>query len=131
MEKKTPRLEFNYIYSHQTQKEVAINEGFLKIDSLLLNGVVSRTTTTPPSVPSIGQIYIIPKNAVGAWSWDGGIDYLVCNANNTWNWIKPRTGMLFWIADEASLCVYDGAIWRSLAISYTDGILGLGTKIGL
>ncbi len=126
MEHATPRFNMGYIYPNQTQKEFLINEALLRIDSLMLPCVESRTLKTPPPDPHLhhGEIYIVPEAADSAWSWVGGVQHLVVAASGNWVWIKPRKGMFLWVCDEMRPCVYDGSSWRALKVSYVDGLFG-------
>jgi hypothetical protein len=106
----TSNLKINYLYQNQASADVIINEGFLKIDTLLNNSAISKSTTTPPTTPQDANLYIVPASATGAWlGQTNKIAYYYASKN--WQFISPNEGMSFWIADENKNYTYDGSNW--------------------
>lgn len=72
--------------------------------------VLSRATTAPPGSPTLGDRYIIPSGATGAWSAQ-------TNKIATWNgstWIITSAveGMQTRVVDEAIRVEWTGSAWR-------------------
>jgi hypothetical protein len=86
--------------------------------------VLSRTTTAPPSSPSIGASYIVPSGATGAWS--GKTNKIAIYRPAGWYFVTPRAGASAWIDDDAEYATYnsEGATWIGgvtlLAADLTD-----------
>lgn len=107
---KTKNLDITYIATNQVNKEILVNEGFLKIDSLLNNGAISANITNPPASPNESDLYIIPSSATDEWNGkDGSITYY--HTSKAWEFITPNEGMTLWVNDEDKLYTYDGASW--------------------
>lgn len=106
----TPNLSITYLAQNQTNKEILVNEAFLKIDSLINNGAISISTITPPVSPNDSDLYIIPNSATGDWSGeDGKITYY--NSAKGWVILSPNEGMTLWVNDEDKLYSFDGTSW--------------------
>lgn len=58
--------------------------------------VLNFTTTTPPVSPSLGDAYLVPAGAVGAWS--SHQDDIATWGRNGWSFEIPRIGR--WLLDE-------------------------------
>ena len=71
--------------------------------------VNSMTTVTPPSGPAIGDRYIIPSGATGAWAghtneiaqWDG----------TQWNFTLPSEGFAAYVDDQNNNYIFNGTAW--------------------
>lgn len=107
---KTNNLEITYLAQNQTNKEILINEGFLKIDSILNKGAMSKSTATPPSNPNDGDLYIIPANATDEWSGEGD-KFTYYNTEKGWVILTPNEGMTLWVNNVDALYTYNGSSW--------------------
>lgn len=96
----TPRAELPQLSEAQAGKTITINEAFAKLEALTVGAAVTRTTTTPPSSPSEGDIYLIPAAATGAWQ--NKTNMIAHYLNGTWNFYFPKNGyVIFSLQDEA------------------------------
>lgn len=90
-------------------------------DALLMIGVLSATTTTPPGSPTAGDRYLVPTGATGDWStitgkitiWDGSA-WLAFSPMNTWNILAIDTGQQ-WVRSSGSW-----VLWSTLLGTYAD-----------
>ena len=75
--------------------------------------VNSRSLSTPPSSPSVGDREIVGSDSTGAWAekelqiaeWNGA----------TWSFTVPVMGDYCYIADENNTFVFSGSIWQPKA----------------
>lgn len=80
--------------------------------------VISRATAAPPGSPALGNLYIVPSGATGAWA--GQTDKVAFYNGATWEFYTPAEGWRTWVSDENLMVVYTGAAWD-------DTILGGGS----
>lgn len=107
---RTNNLDIMYLAQNMASKEILVNEGFLRIDSLMNNGAISRAIATPPYNPSESDLYIIPASATGDWAnHDNKFTYY--HPSKGWEIIVPNEGMSLWVNDEDKLYIYDGTTW--------------------
>lgn len=71
--------------------------------------VKNRTTTTPPSSPAIGDRYIIPSSATGAWS--GKANQIAEYASSGWTYYTPEVGWTCYVDDEQKIYSWNGTAW--------------------
>lgn len=123
-ETKTKNLEITYLSQNQTNKEILVNEGFLKIDSLLNNGAISKSTATPPTSPNEGDLYIITDSgATGDWlGQENKLTYYL--ESKGWVILSPNEGITLWVNDENKLYTFDGTNW--ITSSEFDNLSELG-----
>lgn len=75
--------------------------------------VLSRIVATPPFTPAVGDRYLVPIGALGAWAtrdnsiaeWTGSL----------WLFLAPAAGVSTWIIDEEAECHYNGSQWVTTA----------------
>jgi hypothetical protein len=107
----SPRLSLAYLAPSQAQKHVTVNETFRRLDQLVQQGVLSRSTSAEPSSPSEGDAYILPASPTGT-NWAAFDEHdIVAFQDGAWTRIAPKEGWLCWIADDDQLAVFDGAAW--------------------
>lgn len=100
----TVLLELPFILPAQAQKHVTHNDALTLLDALAQLSLKSRSVIAPPVTPAVGDRYLIPFEATGAWSGHGGeIGIFVDGA---WTFRAPREGFLAWIEDEGRLNVH-------------------------
>lgn len=124
---KTNNLEITYLAANQTNKEILVNEGFLKIDCLLNNGAVSRDVATPPESPNDGDMYIIPTSATDDWSGEDN-KFTYYDSSKGWVILTANEGMTLWVNDEDKLYTYDGANWVTSGEFDDLGELGINAN---
>ncbi len=107
---KTSHLDIKLIYSNQAQKEILINEAFIKIDSLLNSGIISMKLNAPPTNPKSGDKYIVGEEPKGDWSHHH--NKICYYYSNHWYFIAPKTGSIVWINDEKNIYFYDQDKWN-------------------
>ena len=106
----TANLGIQLLSAGQAQKHVSINESFLKIDSLFMLSVRSRSTVTPPSSPESGDRYAVPAGALGAWA--GKATHVAIFADGGWDFVQPRRGWRAFAEDEDLDIVFTNGVWR-------------------
>jgi len=76
----------------------------------LLEPVLDKDLSTPPSSPSTGDRYIVGASATGDWS---GHDNEIAEWNgSSWDFGPTLTeGLVVYVKDENDLYVYDGSSW--------------------
>ena len=105
----TTVLALPLISASQAQKHVTHNEALVALDLIVQLAVTSRTTTTPPGSPVIGDRYIVGASATDAWA--GQDDMIAMFTGTVWQFTTPRLGWRAFVADEAGFAVYDGVAW--------------------
>lgn len=115
MSDQTTNLSLPFIQAAQAQKHVTHNEALLTLDALVQCTVVSATTSTQPSSPTDGSLYILPPGKTGA-DWGGMTNYaLAYYVDGAWSQITPREGWLAFVQDSDALNYYTGSAWSALA----------------
>lgn len=114
MQEKTTRWGMPFIIQNQAHKEVTVNQSIAKLDAILAGNIISRQWCDVNEQE--GALYIASANTIVAWQKilpNAAInDLLFCQGG--WQIIKPRTGMLFWLAEEDALLVFSNDIWHVL-----------------
>ena len=87
-----------------------MNENLLALDALTHLFVVSATMPVPPSDAGIGDRYIVPVGAVGAWA---GQDHAVAvNLGGWWSFLRPKEGWTARVGDRGrAVILFDGQVW--------------------
>jgi len=104
----TNHLGITLVEQSQAQKEITVNQAFMRIDALLNTSAKSRSTNTPPGSPVSGDLYIVGSSPAGAWS---GQAAMLAYYDQTWKFITPGTGITLWINDESLFYTYNGTVW--------------------
>lgn len=104
----TAHLALTLVEQAQAQKEVTINQDFIRVDALLNTGAKSKAVATPPASPSIGDVYIVAGSPTGDWAGQTG---KIAYYDAIWRFITPNEGMTLWVNDENLLYSYDGSAW--------------------
>lgn len=60
-------------------------------------GVLSKTPTAPPGSPSLGDSYLVPAGATGAWAGKGG--YVAVKTARGWEFVLFGIGRLLYVED--------------------------------
>ncbi|MCK1322159.1 DUF2793 domain-containing protein [Bradyrhizobium sp. 156] len=60
-------------------------------------GVLSRTPTAPPSSPALGDSYLVPAGATGAWA--GKANYVAVKTARGWEFVLFGIGRLLYVED--------------------------------
>jgi hypothetical protein len=121
----SPHLLLPYILAAQAQKHVTHNDAIRLLDAVVQLSVLDRDLTAPPASPGDGDRYIVASGATGLWAgWDLNVTTWV---DGVWMRLVPRPGWLAWIADEATLCVWDGSAWDAVGVpqDVSDAIFSL------
>lgn len=91
---------------------------------------LSRVATAPPTSPALGDRYIIPSGATGAWV--GRTDQVAVYLAGGWQFLQPKAGWVFYVVDESGDAYYSGVSWslpRKSTGAWTPTIIG-GTTAG-
>ena len=104
----TTNMAITLLEASQAQKEVTVNEAFVRIDAILNNGAIDKDLSTPPTSPLEGDIYIVANSAIGDWV---GQDNNIAYFEQLWRFITPNEGITLWISDEDKLYSFDGSSW--------------------
>lgn len=121
----SPHLLLPYILAAQAQKHVTHNEALRLLDAVVQLSVLDRDLAAPPATPADGDRYIVASGATGLWAgWDLNVTTWV---DGVWMRLVPRPGWLAWIADEASVAVWTGTIWKLVGVpqDVSDAIFSL------
>jgi hypothetical protein len=90
--------------------------------------VKDKDLTTPPASPTVGDRYIIPASATGAWSgktnqiaeWDG----------SAWVFYAPSTGWTTYVDDEQKVYSWNGSAWVRTGGALQTIVAGAGLTGG-
>ena len=121
----TTHLLLPYILASQAQKHVTHNEALRLLDAMVQLSVLDRTRTAPPVSPTDGDRHIVASGATGLWAgWDLNIAFWI---DGVWLRLVPRPGWLAWVADDATLFVWDGLAWDSVGVpqDVSDAVFSL------
>jgi len=121
----TTHLLLPYILAAQAQKHVTHNEALRLLDAMVQLSVLDRDLTAPPASPADGDRYIVASSATGLWAgWDLNVAFWI---DGVWLRLVPRPGWLAWVADEATLFVWDGSVWDSVGVpqDVSDAVFSL------
>jgi hypothetical protein len=110
---KTNMFNMIFLSQYQSQKELVVNENFNKIDLLLNRGVKSYQTTIPSENIDPGSLYIVPANAEGEMA---KYQNHLALFTDSFEYIQPTDGMLFWCQDDKSLIVYSNKSWEKVSV---------------
>lgn len=80
--------------------------------------VLSKTISTPPSSPNLGDRYIVPSGASGVWSGQAG--KIAQYNGSSWYFITPINFFTVWVEADSKLYYWSGSAW----IDYASTILG-------
>jgi len=120
----TSRLNLPFIMPQQAQKHVTHNEALQALDALVQPVVESRTVTTPPTSPVLGDAYIVGPSATGAWSGHDG--EIAAFQSGAWLFYDPAPGWQFYARDEQAILVFQSGAWTAFASNGASGIPTLG-----
>ena len=121
----SPHLLLPYILAAQAQKHVTHNDAVRLLDAIVQLSVLDRDLTAPPASPADGDRYILASGATGLWAgWDLNVTTWV---DGVWMRLVPRPGWLAWIADEATVSVWTGTIWKLVGVpqDVSDAVFSL------
>ncbi len=116
----SPNLGLPYIAAAQAQKHVTHNEAIRELDAIVHLAVLDRGLSTPPATPSHGDRYIVAAGGTGAWTGNDG--KIAAYQDGAWMFYEPKEGWVAWIADESTLCAWDGAAWGAVGGSGAGGV---------
>lgn len=104
----TNHLGIALVEQSQSQKEVTVNQAFVRLDAVLNNGAKSKAVSTPPGSPAQGDLYIVGASPTGDWSGQAG---MLAYYDQLWRFIAPNEGMSLWVNDEDLFYSYNGTGW--------------------
>lgn len=122
----SPHLLLPYITPAQAQKHVTHNEALQRLDVLAQLRVQAFGATTPPAVPTEGQVYATGAGATGDWA---GHDFtLAAFYEGFWLFIVPQDGWLAVDAATGEARVWQTDLWASVIVDMNnlEGV-GIGT----
>jgi hypothetical protein len=120
----TSHLGLTLVEQAQAQKEVTVNQAFVRIDALLNTGAKSRATNTPPALPASGDLYIVGTSPTGAWA---GQAKKLAYFDQIWKFISAGEGMLIWVNDESRSYYYNGTDWLAVVGNDLSALEALST----
>lgn len=91
----------------------AMNQNLRAIDALMQPVVLDKDVSTPPSTPSIGDIYIVGSSASGAWS--GKENQIAVYYSIGWYFYPPKRGWRVFVDDEGIDYRFNGTAWVGLS----------------
>jgi hypothetical protein len=93
------------------------------------DSVKSRTTTAPPSSPTVGDRYIVPvSGASGAWS--GQANKIAEWNGSSWSFYTPAEGWTVYVDIEAKLYSWNGSAWVVSGAALQNIVAGNGLSGG-
>lgn len=95
MTERTARLALPLLVSGQGQKDVTHNEALVLLDALVHLTLEDWQIVTPPAGPEVGQCWIVPPDAQGAWAGRAGA--IAQWTAGGWRYAQPREGMRGWL----------------------------------
>lgn len=118
----TPDLGIPELAQSQANPDITHNEALVLIQALL-NGVINRTTETPPVSPTEGDAYIIGDGSPAAsGAWTGRANSIAIFWGGSWRFVPgndddgtPITmgarqeGLSVWVRDEEQFVVWSGS----------------------
>ena len=121
----TAVLSLPYIQPSQAQKHVTHNEALRSLDVITQPAVTSRSLTTPPGSPGLGDRYIVAAGATGDWAGrDGDIAWW---DESLWAFVTPLPGWRAHVVSEARDVIFDaGAGWLD-----SDNFAFSATQMGI
>jgi hypothetical protein len=122
----TARMSLPLLAPAQAQKHVTVNEALLRIDALTHLTLASVGVVTPPVAAPDGEIYAVPPGAVNAWAGQDG--NLALRVAGGWVFVPPRRGWRAMVLDTGEAAVWDGADWRSGAVTLTPSGAAISLK---
>lgn len=107
------KLDLPFLFPAQAQKHVSYNEAIERLDALVQLSVISRQVGDSGVKAQLGDVYIIPDMADGAWADRVG-ELAVWTASG-WTYIAARTGWRSWLQDErADVIFLEGEGWENM-----------------
>jgi hypothetical protein len=123
MKNTTSRWGIPFLAQNQTRKEFTVNEAFEKLDYLLGTGAISNEQYDIPEDPQDGDIYLAPQSNLNSWREilpEVAVDDIILYQGK-WKFIKPKSGMLVWLASKNSLLVFNQNHWHQI-VSANSGL---------
>ncbi len=106
-------LSLPLIQPAQAQKHVTHNEALRLLDLMVQLSVTARAVTVPPVSPVLGDRYIVPAGASGAWAGQAG--KIAMFETGVWQFFTPLAGWQAYVVDEAAMATYTGTVWQTAA----------------
>lgn len=106
-------LSLPLIQPAQAQKHVTHNEALRLLDLMVQLSVEARTVSVPPVSPALGDRYIVPAGATGAWA--GQVGKIALFETGVWQFFTPLAGWQAYVVAEAAMAVYTGSVWLTAA----------------
>lgn len=113
-------LSLPLIQPAQAQKHVTHNEAVRLLDLMVQLSVKARGLSNPPVSPVLGDRYIVPAGASGAWAGQTG--NIALFETGIWQFFTPLAGWQAYVVADAAMAVYNGTTWLALS----DGPLSVG-----
>lgn len=94
----------------QAQKELSHNEALVVVDMLMQACAIAMGINSPPTIPQIGQSWIVGTAPTDDWAEKAG--YLAGWSDAGWRFVQPFEGMTVWVAREALYARFSAGNWR-------------------
>ena len=106
-------LSLPLIQPAQAQKHVTHNEALRMLDLMVQLSVKARDLTAPPVSPVLGDRYIVPVGASGAWAGQAG--KIALFEAGAWQFFTPLVGWQAYVVAEAAMAIFTGSVWLTAA----------------
>lgn len=83
----------------------------------VMHAVISRTTDAGAITPALGNFYIVPPGATGAFA--GQDDDLAYYDGSAWEFYTPTEGVVVWVSDADQRVRWTGSAWTVEGLIYT------------
>lgn len=120
-----------YSYNGSSWEKESTSEGVSQdiVLTSLMSGVISRTTSSPPSSPSVGDAYIAPTSMSGDWASFSSGSIIYYSAEDTWLTLTPKNNWRVYVSDDDAYYTYSSSSWNKETsnISFAFSIPGTPT----
>lgn len=126
MSETSPILALPYILPAQAQKHVTHNEALLILDVAVQLAVLSRSETSAPASPALGDRYLVA--ATGTGDWAGQDNNIALWNGSIWTFHTPVLGWRAYVFQDSTTLLFDGTGWVAEQDSSSVDLLGINTQ---
>lgn len=98
------------------------NEALQTLDLLVFAAIEEEPRTDPPTVPLVGQCYIVGASATGEWA---GKDQCIAGyTSGGWRCIRAEEGMFAYVKSTSTWVCYRNGSWEMGKVRGSSVVLG-------
>ena len=125
MTDQTTQLLLPYILVSQNDKHVSFNAAMDVLDVVSQLTVASRTLSSPPTVTTLGESWIVGPASTGDWA--GHVGEIATKLATGWQFLVARPGWRVWVKTESLELVFAGGSWSAAVGQGQISKLGIKT----